>query len=380
MSGETSSGLSSVISGSRRVTTSRPHLTAAELDAVGRVMASGYLGMGPETRAFEIELADYLGGNRQVVCVNTGTSALHLAVAALELEAGDEVLVPTFTFVATFQAIVAAGGRPRLCDVHPNSGIIDLAHARERLRPGVKAIMPVHYAGYSGDLDSVHAFAVEHGLRVIEDAAHAFGSHDRGRILGSFGDITCFSFDPIKNITSGEGGAVITACEQTAARLRAMRSLGLEANDARFSDGSQDVVSKGWRFHMPDLAAAVGRVQLARFECELKPKRQALARQYRQQLANAPTIALLNSHDDTVPHIMPIRVHADRRAELRQRLTAAGFETRVHYRPGHHLSAFADDAGFPGAERLFAEVLSLPLHPGVTAADVDAITDLCRTL
>ncbi len=364
----------------RSVTTSRPHLTAAELDAVGRVMASGYLGMGPETQAFEAELARYLGGNRQVVCVNTGTSALHLAVAALDLHPGDEVLVPTFTFVATFQAIAAAGGRPRLCDVHANSGLIDLAHARQRLRAGVKAIMPVHYAGYSGNLDEVHAFADEHGLRVIEDAAHAFGSRDHGRMVGSFGDLTCFSFDPIKNITSGEGGAVVTACEQTATRLRAMRSLGLQANDARFPDGSLDVVSTGWRFHMPDLAAAVGRVQLARFERELKPMRQTLASQYRQQLTGAPAISLLASDSDTVPHIMPVRVQAQRRSELRQRLTAAGFETRVHYRPGHHLSAFADQADFPGAELLFAEVLSLPLHPGVTAADVDAITALCRAL
>jgi dTDP-4-amino-4,6-dideoxygalactose transaminase len=282
--------------------------------------------------------------------------------------------------VATFQAIVAAGGRPRLCDVHPETGLIDLAHARQRLRPGVKAIMVVHYAGNTDGLDDVYAFAEEHGLRVIEDAAHAFGSRDHGRMVGSFGDITCFSFDPIKNITSGEGGAVVTSSSRIADRLRAMRSLGLEANETRFPDGGLDVVAKGWRFHMPDLAAAVGRVQLARFESELKPVRVALAKQYRQQLTGAQAVSPLESADGTVPHIMPVRVRAERRAELRQRLSAAGYETRVHYRPGHHLSAFADSTGFPGAELLFAEVLSLPLHVGVTAEDVTAIAALCREL
>jgi dTDP-4-amino-4,6-dideoxygalactose transaminase len=362
------------------LTTSRPHLTERELQAVARVMASGYLGMGPETRAFEEELATYLGGGRQVVCTNTGTSALHLAVAALALTAGDEVLVPTFTFVATFQAIVAAGARPRLCDVDPATGLLDLAHARQRLRPGVKAIMPVHYAGYTGALDDIHAFAATHGLRVIEDAAHAFGTRDGGRMVGSLGDLVCFSFDPIKNITAGEGGALVTADAALADRVRAMRNLGTAIQGERFADGSADVVMTGWRFHMPDMAAAVGRVQLGRFESELKPQRLAQAAQYRRQLAGARAVTPLQGGDETVPHIMAVRVRAELRAELRQRLAAAGYETRVHYRPGHLLSAFADECGFPGADQLYTEVLSLPLHAGVTAADVTAISTLCCAL
>lgn len=362
------------------VTTSRPHLTARELEAVGRVMASGYLGMGPETRAFEQELAAYLGGGREVVCTNTGTSALHLAVAALMLKPGDEVLVPSFTFVASFQAIVAAGARARLCDIDATTGLLSLADAARRLRPGVKAIMPVHYAGHSGALDDVHGFAAKHGLRVIEDAAHAFGSRDHGRLVGSFGDVTCFSFDPIKNITAGEGGALVTADAELAARARAMRNLGTAQDGGRFADGSADVVMNGWRFHMPDLAAAVGRVQLARFESELKPARLALVRQYREQLAGARAVQPLPGNDDCVSHIMAVRVQAALRAELRARLAAAGYETRVHYRPGHTLSAFADASAFPGADQLFSEVLSLPLHASVTALDVDAITAVCRAL
>ncbi len=358
------------------VTTCRPQLSDAELAAVGRVMATGYLGMGPETRLFEQELADYLGGAREVVCVNTGTSALHAAVSTLSLATDDEILVPTFTFVATFQAIVAAGSRPRLCDVDPHTGLIDLEHARKRLRPQVKAIMPVHFAGNTGVLDDALAFAAEHGLRVIEDAAHAFGSRDRGRLVGSFGDLTCFSFDPIKNITCGEGGAVATSVPAIAERLRTLRGLGIESGTRRLADGSPDVVGPGWRFHMPDLAAAIGRAQLARFESTLKPARLAVAREYRRALATAVDLFVMPASEGAVPHIFPVRVPAGRRRRLRERLAAAGYETRIHYRPGHHFSAFADDTHFPGAEELFAEILSLPLHGGVTPEDVRAIAAL----
>lgn len=357
----------------RPLSTSRPQLSDAELAAVARVMASGYLGMGPETQAFEAELTQYLGGTREVVCVNTGTSALHLALAALALPAGAEVLVPTFTFVATFQAIVAAGARPRLCDVDPRTGLLDLDHARRRLRPQVKAIMPVHFAGNAGALDEVLAFAAAHELRVVEDAAHAFGSAHRGRLVGSVGDLTCFSFDPIKNITCGEGGAVVTSDPALAGRLRTLRGLGVESGGLRLADGSPDVAGPGWRYHMPDLAAAIGRVQLARFEAELKPARVALAADYRRALDALADVFVLPVSAGAVPHILPVRVPAVRRAGLRERLATLGYETRIHYRPGHHFSAFADDERFPGAEELFREVFSLPLHGGVNAADVASI-------
>jgi dTDP-4-amino-4,6-dideoxygalactose transaminase len=343
-------------------------------------MASGYLGMGPETRAFEAELASYLGGQRHVICVNTGTSALHLAVAALGLEPGDEVLVPAFTFVASFQAITAAGARPRLCDIDPLTGLLDLGHARSRLRPSVKAIMPVHFGGSAGNFEDLLGFANTHGLRVIEDAAHAFGSRCQERLIGSFGDLTCFSFDPIKNITSGEGGAVVTADAELAGKLRAMRTLGVDSAAHPLPDGSPDILAQGWRYHMPDLAAAIGRVQLARFETELKPTRLALAGQYRLGLADAPRITPLPMIEGSVPHIMPVRVRAGLRPKLVERLAADGFETRIHYRPGYHYSAFADDTGFPGAEQLFSEILSLPLHGGVSAADVSSVTAHCLSL
>ena len=184
----------------------------AELEAMGRVMhEDGYLGIGREVRAFEEELQEYLGGQgRKVICLNSGTAALHLAVQAAT-NPGDEVLVQSLTFVATFQAISAAGAVPVACEVNPETVTLDLEDAAQRITPRTRAVMPVHYASNPGDLEAVYQFAQERGLRVIEDAAHAFGCTYQGQKIGSFGDLVCFSFDGLKNITSGEGGAVVTS-------------------------------------------------------------------------------------------------------------------------------------------------------------------------
>ena len=193
---------------------SRSIVGEAEAEAVRRVIVEdGYLGMGHETCLFEQELAAYLGvAPGQVVTTNTGTAALTLAVDAIaprDAARKPQILVPSLTFVASFQAIVAAGCEPVACDVLAGTGTIDLGDAARRITPDTLAIMPVHYASNPWHLDEVHAFAREHGLRVIEDAAHAFGCLHHGRKIGSFGDVVCFSFDGIKNITSGEGGCAL---------------------------------------------------------------------------------------------------------------------------------------------------------------------------
>ena len=208
---------------------SRSIVGKAEADAVASVIIDGgYLGMGREVRAFEAEIAAYLGvPPERICCVNSGTAALHLAAQAL-LKPGDEVLVQSLTFVATFQAISAAGGRPVACEVLPGSATIDLADAEKKLTAKTRAIMPVHYAGYTGDLDAVYAFAKRRGLRVIEDAAHAFGGDYKGKKIGSFGDVACFSFDGIKNFTSGEGGAIVTMDQAVLSAAGDARLLGVE--------------------------------------------------------------------------------------------------------------------------------------------------------
>lgn len=354
--------------------TCRPYLEEGEKSAVCRVIDSGYLGSGPEAAAFEQELQDYFGNNRTVLCVGSGTAALHLALVAAGIGHGDEVLVPSLTYVASFQAVAVTGARPVACDVRLEDGLIDLDDARRRLTNRTRALMPVHFAGYAGDIDAVHAFGVDHGLRVIEDAAHAFGSRHGEKLLGSFGDVACFSFDPIKNITSGQGGAVVTNDPEVIVAVRRTRDLGIEPVPSTADNSDFSVTGLGWRYPMFDLEAAIGRTQLARFETELKPFRQALANHYRASLSGIPGIQLLRSTAAVVPHIMPIRVTGGARDRVRSALADSGYETRIHYKPNHLLQAFNDGNPRPACEELHRQILSLPLHGGVTFQAIDSIT------
>lgn len=356
---------------------SKPFLGPGETRAAARVLEGGYLGSGPEARAFESELASYLGAGSHVVGVSTGTGALHLAAAALGLGPGDEVLVPSLTFVASFQAVAATGARPVACDVRMEDGLLDLQDARRRITPRTRALMPVHYAGNPGDLDAIHAFAGAHGLRVIEDAAHAFGSRSRGRLVGSFGDVACFSFDPIKNITCGQGGAVVTRDAAVAEAAARMGNLAIERVPGEGGDAIA-VRSMGWRYALPDLNAAIGRVQLARFDGELKPHRVALVRRYRERLAAVRGLTMLDAPEGVVAHIFPVRIPG-RRAAARAALKEEGFETLVHYKPNHRHAPFAG-APCPAADRLYEELVSLPLHGAVALDDVDAVCGILESV
>ncbi len=361
---------------------SRSIVGKEEADAVSRVLIEdGYLGMGAEVQRFEQELAAFLGVPAgDVACVSSGTAALHLAAAAA-VEPGAEILVQSLTFLSSYQAITAAGAIPVSCEVHQDSVTIDLADAARHLTPRTRAIMPVHYASYPGDLDAVYRFAGEHGLRVIEDAAHAFGGTYKGHMVGSFGDIRCFSFDGIKNITSGEGGAIVTGDAMIAARVRDARLLGVEKDtDRRFAGERSwefDVSRQGYRYHMSNLFAAVGRVQLRRLPLEFGPKRVALARHYRERLAGLPGIELLETDlGPVIPHIQPIRVTNGLRDELRASLETREIQTGIHYKPNHLLTFYGGGRiSLPATERLYEELLTLPLHPGLEAADVDRVCD-----
>ena len=357
---------------------SRSVVGAAELEAVGRVMREdGYLGMGREVRAFEEELQAYLGGqDRSVICFNSGTAALHLAVQAVT-DPGDEVLVQSLTFVASFQAISAAGAVPVACEVYPETVTLDLEDAARRITPRTRAVMPVHYASNPGDLDAVYGFARRHGLRVIEDAAHAFGCTYQGRRIGSFGDLVCFSFDGLKNITSGEGGAVVTSDPQVIQAVQDARLLGVQRDTEKRYQGARswefDVQYQGYRYHLSNLFAAIGRVQLRRFEEELKPRRVELSQQYHAALAGTRDLQLLHGDPGPiVPHIFPIRVLNGRRDGLRQFLQARGIETGIHYKPNHLLTFYGGGReALPVTERLYEELLTLPLHPGLKDEEID---------
>ena len=366
---------------------SRSIVGEAEAAAVSRVITqSGYLGMGDEVRLFEEEVAAYLGvPSERVMAVNTGTAALHLAMESA-LEPGSEVLIPSLTFVASFQAALDAGCVPVPCDIDPATGLLDLADAAKRITPATRAVMPVHYAGNPALLDTVYDFAAAHDLRVIEDAAHAFGSTHAGRKVGSFGDIVCFSFDGIKNITCGEGGAVITADQTAAQRVRDARLLSVENDTEKRYSGSRswdfDVKRRGFRYHMSNLMAAIGRVQLTRLESEFIPARRRLVRIYHDRLKDDPGLALLSMDiNAVVAHIYPTRLLNGRRAELTARLHEQGIPTGMHYKPNHLLTLFGEGrVKLPQAEALGRELTTLPLHPGLSDSDVHYICDAVRAV
>lgn len=374
---------------------SRSIVGDAEARAVADVIIKdGYLGMGAETRRFEEEVAAFLGVQPwQVVSANSGTAALQLAVfAALQgLESppdAPEVLVPSLTFVASFQAVLAAGCVPVACDVLLETGTLDLADAERRMSSRAIAVMPVDYASNPWHLDESYAFADRHGLRVVEDAAHAFGCRHHGRKIGSFGDLVCFSFDGIKNITCGEGGCLVVFDEQSARIAGDARLLSVEGDTAKRFAGARswnpDVRLPGWRFHMSNIMAAIGRTQLARLESEFIPARRQLARLYHERLKELSGVALLRTdpEDFIVPHIMPVRILHGRKDAVADALQAADIPTGVHYKPNHLLTLFGGGRErLPAAEALYSELLTLPLHPGLSGEDVEKVcAELARAL
>jgi dTDP-4-amino-4,6-dideoxygalactose transaminase len=340
----------------------------AEADAVARVLLEdGYLGMGGEVQRFEEELAAFLGIDRaHACCVSSGTAALHLAVQALT-SPGDEVLVQSLTFVATYQAIAAAGAAPVSCEVLPDTISIDLRDAERRLTAKTRAIMPVYYASNPAGVDEVYDFARRHGCRA------------GGRMIGSFGDTACFSFDGIKNITSGEGGLVVTSDPEVTRKVGDARLLGVERDAERRFAGERswefDVRAQGYRYHMSNLLAAVGRVQLQRLEPEFAPRRRILARRYRDRLADIEGVRLLDVDlEQVVPHMQPVRILNGRRDAVRAHLEKQRIPTGIHYKPNHLLTYFGGgNPRLPVTEQLYDELLSLPLHPELDEATVDWI-------
>lgn len=361
-----------------------------EMEAVSRILEKGYLGTGPETQAFEKELEAWFGGGVKVVCVNTGTAALHLALQAIGVGHGDEVLVPSLTYLSTFQAISASGARPVACEVRESDGWLDLDNAGERITPRTRAVLPVHYASSPGNLDELHAFSRKYKLRVVEDAAHAFGCEYKGRKVGTIGDVACFSFDGIKNITSGEGGAVVSADREIVRRVQDARLLGVQKDTEKRYQGERswefDVREQGWRYHMSDIMAAIGRVQLRRFDVEFKPKRILLAQQYVKSLCEVEGLKLLEmNYGPVVPHIFPVRILGGARDRVRASLLDRGIQVGIHYKPNHLLTKYGGGrVSLPVTERLYGELLTLPLHPDLTVEDVARISamvkDCCQNI
>jgi dTDP-4-amino-4,6-dideoxygalactose transaminase len=355
-----------------------------ELFAVSKVLLEdGYLGMGAEVGLFETDIARYLGVDpTHVVCVSTGTSALHLSVEAL-VNPGEEVLVPSFTFLSSFQAISAAGAIPVSCDIYEDTLNINVEDAISKITSKTKAIMPVHYASNPANLEKIYELSRKFNLRVIEDAAHAFGCSFKSQKIGSFGDVVCFSFDGIKNITSGEGGAIVTADPKVLEIIKDARLLSIEKDSEKRYAGNRswdfDVKRQGYRYHMSNIFAAIGRAQLQRLDIDFSPKRKELVCTYRNMLEKNPYIKLqvLAEKSEIVPHIFIIRVLNGKREDLRNKLEEEKIPTGIHYKPNHLLSFYGKgNVKLPVTEKLYNEILTLPLHPELEISDIEKICSI----
>ena len=346
----------------------RPVLGEREADAARRAILSGWVTQGPEVAAFEREFADHCGAAHGVG-VNTGTSALHLALLAAGVGPGDEVITVPFTFVATASSIHYTGARPVFVDIDPVSFTMDPAALEAAITPRTKAIIPVHLYGQPADMDPILDVARRHGLVVIEDACQAHGAEYHGRRAGSLGHMGCFSFYPGKNLGAyGEGGMVVTSDPSYARTIRMLRDWGAEEKYHH--------VIKGYNFRLESLQAAVLRVKLRHLD-RWTDMRRAAAACY---------ATVLDSSVLERPHEMPYARHVyhvyairtTRRGAWQRALAEAGIQTGIHYpTPVHLLPAFADlghERGeFPHAERAADQVLSLPMFPELTAAQCEEV-------
>jgi dTDP-4-amino-4,6-dideoxygalactose transaminase len=369
---------SSSLDASQMIRLSKCSMSDEEGEAALRVLTNEFLGMGKEVQQFEDSLSKFFG--RQAVCVANGTSALQLALQACGVREGDEVLVPSLTYVASFQAISATGAKPIACDVNPITLTLDWRDAKKRISSRTKAIMPVHYSGGVGEIKEIYSLAQSYGLRVIEDAAHAFGTQTSEGLVGAFGDIACFSFDGIKNITSGEGGCVVTSDDAILEAIKEARLLGVVKDTEQRYAGKRswefDVTTQGWRYHMSDIMAAIGRVQLARFPL-LAAKRRRVAQLYDMLFADFKCISVMpHNYDNVVPHIYVIKIHElKNRDSLRGKLLDSGIQTGIHYQPNHLLSFYKDCNIEPlkNLDKIYPTILTLPLHPDLSEIEVTYI-------
>ena len=368
----------------------RPDIGNEEIAAVSDALRSGWVTTGPQTRLFEQAFTDYLGGGLESIAVNSATAGLHLALEALGIGPGDEVILPTLTFTATAEVVRYLGADPVLVDVDPVTLNIDPACIRAALTARTKAIMPVHYGGLACPMGEVLAIAQEHGLKVVEDAAHALPSTWQGTLVGQLqSDITVFSFYANKTMTTGEGGMAVTRHADLARRMRTMRLHGM-SRDAfdRFTSTTPawyyEVVAPGFKYNLTDIAAAMGLQQLKKLP-RFVARRQQLADTYRTQLSGLPLVLPADAPPGDVHawHLYVIRLTEASplaRDAVIQALSDRGIGTSVHYVPLHRHPYWRDryqltPQMFPQADAAYLSMLSIPLYTAMVDADQQRVVD-----
>ena len=355
-----------------------------------KVLRSRWLSTGPVTERFERAFREYLGGG-YATAVSNGTAALHLALTSLGIEEGDEVILPSFTFVATANAVLYAGARPVFADIVSTENLdISPEEIEKKITKKTKAIMVMHYGGYPSDMKVILGVAKRRGLYVIEDAAHAPGAEYRGKKCGLIGDVGCFSFFSNKNLVTGEGGMVVTRDKKLAERIQRLRSHGMEAlswDKYRGRLSSYDIGALGYNYRTTEIQSALGLVQLSKLDRNNR-KRKRLVELYVNGLQKIEEISIpfskLNGHPSY--HLFPILVgpHIDRN-RMMERLKRFRIQTSIHYPPVHLFSFYQKRFGFkrgmlPKTEEVSRREVTLPLHSKMKAEDAKWIAEKVRTV
>lgn len=357
-----------------------PYLYGQEGTAVARVLEAGQYGHTDGVEEFERRIAAFLGVP-DAIAVMSGTAALHTALLAAGVGPGDEVVVPSMTFCATVQAVLATGATPRFVDVDPATLCVNAELIMGEVTEATAAVMPVLFGGRGIDLSPIRDELTRHGIAVVEDAAHAFGSRIGGRRVGTTGDLTCFSFGPIKNLTCGQGGMLIPRTPQEADRVRSIRLLGVVQSQAeRATTTTYTVGSFGLRYQMSGINAAIGLAQLDHVD-RMEETRRSLWLAYQATLAplNAVTVVDVDP-EQSVPHLCQVRVpHRD---AVFTAMRKRGIGVGVHYPPNHLQPAFAEwTRPLPATEQVAGEILTLPFHQHLTPADIaSTVTALAQSL
>ncbi len=357
-----------------------------EEQAVQRVVRSRWLSMGEETQQFEAEFAAFLGV-RHAIAVTNATAALHLACLAAGLQPGDEAIVPSLTFVATANAVRYTGARPVFADIEGLDWLTLSPESIERcISPRTKVILVMHYGGYACNMPAILAIAEKHNLIVLEDSAHAIGSEMEGRKLGTWGKVGCFSFFSNKNMTTGEGGMLVTNDDATAAFLRILRSHGMTSLSWDRHKGhawTYDVVQLGYNYRIDEIRSALGRVQLQKLPANNR-RRAYLANLYRTLLAKQAPAVLVpfqKARGSSCHHILPVLLPPGvDRLQFMESMKSRGVQTSIHYPPIHHFRIYQDDSRtLPDplmiTEQVGEREVTLPLFPGMSDHDVEFVVE-----
>lgn len=376
-------------------------MAGKEINYIREVLDSGWLTTSVKTKKFEEQFAGYVGV-RYACAVNSCTAALHLALEAIGIQPGDQVIVPTMTFTATAEVIRYLGADPVFTDVEYGTSLMTPAILEKAIadHPHARAVIPVHYGGQAAEMTTpdgsgIADLCARYGLRLIEDAAHAFPARFGDRYIGTFGDATCFSFYANKPITTGEGGLIATNDESICKRTRIMRLHGIDRDcwDRFISEKpawEYDVIAPGFKYNMPDITAAVGLAQLEKAEF-FRNERQRCALHYMNALKDIPVLDLPCRNcpvENHAWHLFPVVIKPDApvtRNQFIHLMTQSGIGTSVHYKPLHRMSFYRDtyhlsESDFPNAERIWQGTVSLPIYPDLSDDELRYITGTVQAI